>query len=61
MDVDFMLSDSLEASTDNAYFTCQVHSFNDQAVRPKLQMPRNIEEAALAVDEMYNSAYQAAG
>lgn len=32
-----------------------------QAVRPKLQMAKNLEEAAIAVDEMYNSAYQAAG
>ncbi|KAF9451945.1 transcription factor [Macrolepiota fuliginosa MF-IS2] len=43
MDVDFMLSDSLEA------------------VRPKFQLAKNIEEAANAVDEMYNSAYQVAG
>ncbi|KAF7376231.1 Nonsense-mediated mRNA decay factor [Mycena sanguinolenta] len=40
MDVDFMLSDSLEA------------------VRPKLEMPKTIEEAANAVDEMLNSAFQ---
>ncbi|KXN85361.1 Regulator of nonsense transcripts 2 [Leucoagaricus sp. SymC.cos] len=32
-----------------------------EAVRPKLQLAKNLEEAALAVDEMYNSAYQAAG
>ncbi|KAJ6594000.1 transcription factor [Mycena capillaripes] len=43
MDVDFMLSDSLEA------------------VRPKLEMPKTLEEAANAVDEMLNSAYQNAG
>ncbi|KAJ7783281.1 transcription factor [Mycena metata] len=40
MDVDFMLSDSLEA------------------VRPKLEMPKTLEEAANAVDEMLNSALQ---
>ncbi|KAJ7045615.1 transcription factor [Mycena alexandri] len=40
MDVDFMLSDSLEA------------------VRPKLEMPKTLEEAANAVDEMLNSAFQ---
>ncbi|KAJ7072238.1 ARM repeat-containing protein [Mycena amicta] len=40
MDVDFMLSDSLEA------------------VRPKLEMPKSLEEAASAVDEMVNLAFQ---
>ncbi|TFK44796.1 transcription factor [Crucibulum laeve] len=40
MDVDFMLSDSLEA------------------VRPKLGMAKNVEQAAVAVDEMFNSAFQ---
>ncbi|KAF7782626.1 hypothetical protein Agabi119p4_2002 [Agaricus bisporus var. burnettii] len=43
MDVDFMLSDSLEA------------------VRPKFAMTKDLEEAAIAVDEMYNLAYQVAG
>ncbi|EFI28143.1 transcription factor [Coprinopsis cinerea okayama7 len=43
MDVEFVLSDSLEA------------------VRPKLEMPKNIEEAAKAVDEMFNTAFQSAG
>ncbi|KAJ7178431.1 transcription factor [Mycena crocata] len=43
MDVDFMLSDSLEA------------------VRPKLEMPKTLEEAANAVDEMLNSAFQNTG
>ncbi|KAF9465011.1 transcription factor [Collybia nuda] len=40
MDVDFMVSDSLEA------------------VRPKLELVKTIEEAAIAVDEMFNSAFQ---
>ncbi|KAJ7096222.1 armadillo-type protein [Mycena epipterygia] len=40
MDVDFMLSDSLEA------------------VRPKLELAKSLEEAATAVDEMLNSAFQ---
>ncbi|KAH0589011.1 Nonsense-mediated mRNA decay protein 2 [Termitomyces sp. J132] len=40
LDVDFMVSDSLEA------------------VRPKLQFAKTIEEAAVAVDEMFNVAYQ---
>ncbi|KIY53966.1 ARM repeat-containing protein [Fistulina hepatica ATCC 64428] len=40
MDVDFMVSDSLEA------------------VRPKLHIVKDIEEAALAVDEMLSSAFQ---
>ncbi|PPQ79942.1 hypothetical protein CVT25_003014 [Psilocybe cyanescens] len=43
MDVDFMLSDSLEA------------------VRPKLEIAKTIEQAAIAVDEMFNSAYQTTG
>ena len=41
MDVDFVLSDSMEA------------------VRPKLEMPKTIEDAAKAVDEMFNSTFQA--
>ncbi|KAG6903019.1 hypothetical protein C0995_007452 [Termitomyces sp. Mi166 len=40
LDVDFMVSDSLEA------------------VRPKLQLAKTLEEAAIAVDEMFNAAYQ---
>ncbi|KDR75800.1 hypothetical protein GALMADRAFT_248514 [Galerina marginata CBS 339.88] len=40
MDVDFMLTDSLEA------------------VRPKLEIAKTLEQAATAVDEMFNSAYQ---
>ncbi|KAJ7497393.1 ARM repeat-containing protein, partial [Mycena latifolia] len=40
MDVDFMLSDSLEA------------------VRPKMELAKTLEEAANAVDEMLNSAFQ---
>ncbi|KAJ7446157.1 ARM repeat-containing protein [Mycena galericulata] len=43
MDVDFMLSDSLEA------------------VRPNLEMAKTLEEAAFAVDEMLNSAFQSTG
>ncbi|TRM69332.1 transcription factor [Schizophyllum amplum] len=42
MDVDFMLSDSMEA------------------VRPRLTLARSLEEAALAVDEMVNNAFQTA-
>ena len=59
MDVDFMLSDSLEVS--------QRFKFHDrnliavQAVRPKLAMPKSIEEAAAAVDEMFNTVMQNAG
>ncbi|CAA7259114.1 unnamed protein product [Cyclocybe aegerita] len=41
MDVDFMLSDSIEA------------------VRPKLEVAKTLAQAALAVDEMFNSAFQA--
>ena len=43
MDVEFMLTDSIEA------------------VRPKLEMPKTLESAALAVDDMFNAALQAAG
>ncbi|KAF9263251.1 ARM repeat-containing protein [Marasmius fiardii PR-910] len=43
MDVDFMLSDSLEARI---------------AVRPKFQLAKTVEEAANTVDEMLNSAFQ---
>ncbi|CAL1708255.1 unnamed protein product [Somion occarium] len=43
MDVEFMLTDSLEA------------------VRPKLSMYKTFEEAAIAVDEMFNAAFQNAG
>ncbi|PFH51566.1 hypothetical protein AMATHDRAFT_74915 [Amanita thiersii Skay4041] len=43
MDVDFMISDSVEA------------------VRPKLTLIKTMEEAAAAVDEMLNHAFQEAG
>ncbi|TFK84735.1 transcription factor [Polyporus arcularius HHB13444] len=43
MDVEFMLSDSLEA------------------VRPKMPLFKSFEEAAVAVDEMFNAALQDAG
>lgn len=32
-----------------------------EAVRPKLEMPKTVEAAAIAVDEMFNIALQAAG
>ncbi|THH26707.1 hypothetical protein EUX98_g7481 [Antrodiella citrinella] len=43
MDVDFMLTDSMEA------------------LRPKLVVAKTFEEAAIAVDELFNSALQNAG
>ncbi|KAH8074200.1 ARM repeat-containing protein [Cristinia sonorae] len=43
MDVEFMLTDSMEA------------------VRPKLVMAKSFEDAALAVDEMFGTAFQNAG
>ncbi|KAJ3509600.1 hypothetical protein NMY22_g16238 [Coprinellus aureogranulatus] len=43
MDVEFMVTDSIEA------------------VRPKLEMPKTLESAAIAVDEMFSNALQAAG
>ena len=42
----------------------QIHDRNlivVQAVRPKLAMPKSIEEAAAAVDEMFNTVMQNAG
>lgn len=59
MDVDFMLSDTLDVS--------QIIIFHDhdltavQAIRPKLAMPKSVEEAAAAVDEMFNTVMQNAG
>lgn len=59
MDADFMLSDSLDV--------WQICNFGDhdltavQAIRPKLAMPKSIEEAAAAVDEMFNTVMQNAG
>ncbi|KAG1878110.1 ARM repeat-containing protein [Suillus subalutaceus] len=47
MDVDFMLSDSIEAS--------------GSAIRPKMTMHKTVEEAAVAVDDMFNAALQNAG
>lgn len=43
MDIDFMLSDSIEA------------------VRPKLTLVKNVQEAAVAVDEMFATAFKSAG
>ncbi|EPQ57610.1 ARM repeat-containing protein [Gloeophyllum trabeum ATCC 11539] len=43
MDVEFMVSDSIEA------------------VRPELKLYRNVEQAAIAVDEMFSAAFQEAG
>lgn len=59
MDVDFMLSDSLEVCSLSIY----AHLFSNvlQAVRPKLEIAKTIEQAAIAVDEMFNSAYQSTG
>lgn len=59
MDVDFMLSDSLEVRH-ICRFYC--HDFTAvQAIRPKLAMPKSIEEAAAAVDETFNTVMQNAG
>jgi len=59
MDVDFMLSDSLEV---RQICSSYCHDFIAvQAIRPKLAMPGSIEEAATAVDEMFNTVMQNAG
>jgi regulator of nonsense transcripts 2 len=59
MDVDFMLSDSLEvlASWNISY----IAHLAIQAVRPKLVMYKTVEEAAIAVDEMFTAVFQNAG
>ncbi|KAK7005600.1 nonsense-mediated mRNA decay factor [Favolaschia claudopus] len=57
MDVDFMLSDSLEVVLSFARSWLVVEP-STKAVRPKLEMPKTLEEAANAVDEMLNSAFQ---
>ena len=62
MDVEFMLSDSLEVRgvtnvIDDATSDCG----DDQAVRPKLVLYKTFEEAAQAVDELFNRALQNAG
>ncbi|KAH0827963.1 ARM repeat-containing protein [Lanmaoa asiatica] len=59
MDVDFMLSDSLDVRQ-----ICNFHNHDltaMQAIRPKLAMPKSIEEAAAVVDEMFNTVMQNAG
>ena len=56
MDVDFMVSDSLEVSF---YAKLSMHDkFLEQAVRPKFELVKTVEEAAFAVDEMLNAAFQ---
>lgn len=56
MDVDFMVSDSMEVSFVQIGV---VHVLTGlQAVRPKLIMAKTLEEAAAAVDDMFSSAYQ---
>jgi regulator of nonsense transcripts 2 len=43
MDVDFMVTDSLEA------------------IRPKMVLLKKVEDAAMAVDEMFSSTIQSSG
>jgi hypothetical protein len=43
MDVDFMVTDSLEA------------------IRPKIALLKKVEDAAMAVDEMFSSTVQCSG
>lgn len=63
MDVDFMLSDSLDVSVhqDQACNFYDLYLIAVQAIRPKLTMPKSIEEVAAAVDEMFITAMQNAG
>ncbi len=60
IDVDFMLNDSLEVGASSAGHGRWTNRFY-QAVRPKLVMFKTFEEAANAVDEMFNAAFQNAG
>ena len=62
MDVEFLLYDSLEV--------CQTTTVKErdrkptdipQAVRPRMHLFKSFEEAAVAVDEMFNTAFQNAG
>jgi regulator of nonsense transcripts 2 len=61
MDVEFMLSDSLEVTKVASVPDTSSMTFALQAVRPKLVRYKTIEEAALAVDEMFNLAFQSSG
>lgn len=60
MDVEFMLSDSLEVSKPCVLKVWSMMSFL-QAVRSKLVVYKTIEEAAVAVDEMFNLAFLSSG
>jgi regulator of nonsense transcripts 2 len=60
MEVDFMVSDSLEVRL-LAFSYCRRLKLVVQAIRPKLVMYKTLEEAAAAVDEMFNLALQNAG
>ena len=57
MDVEFMLSDSMEVRR-HVPLPWPDHSTALQAVRPKLTFAKSLEEAAVAVDEMINNAFQ---
>jgi hypothetical protein len=61
MDVEFMFSDSLEVSHANGFLEISSTTSFLQAVRPKLVIYKTIEEAAVAVDEMFNLAFQSSG
>lgn len=57
-----MLSDSLEARIlDLSLPSNFLNHGRLQAVRPKFVMLKTFEEAATAVDEMFNTAFQNAG
>jgi regulator of nonsense transcripts 2 len=61
MDVEFMLSDSLEVSVLFKYSVYCPSTLVRQAVRPKLVIYKTIEDAAVAVDDMLNLAFQNSG
>lgn len=60
MDVDFMLSDSLDVCC-HSYRKKNSTQLVLQAVRPKMTVYKNIEAAATAVDVMLQQALQDSG
>lgn len=65
MDVEFMVTDSIEvrfsAILPESSRVVLTDIERNQAIRPKLALFKTVEEAAIAVDEMFTNAYQTAG
>lgn len=59
MDIEFMVLDSLEVSFMHSKWA--LRSFDTvQAVRPSFRLVKTVEEAAIAVDDLMNTAFQGA-